>query len=107
MALITFLRLQECLKDGDIEKGILTGQEGLHYGDIHYMPPCHSLKMQYIPFSYFSNLVSNNTFTPLNCRLKDASSMSALLLVFITSADLMSIKYVHIGLIICQAKSPL
>ena len=66
----------------------------------------HSLKMQCTPFPYFCNLVSNNAFAPPNYRLKDASSMTALLLIFTTSVDLTSIEYVHISLIVHQAKSP-
>ena len=58
------------------------------------MLACHSLKMQHIPFPYFCNLVSDNAFALPNYRLKDASGMTALLLVFTTSADLMSIEYV-------------
>ena len=69
MALIPLSKLQEHLQEGDIKKGILTGQEGLHYGDIHFMPQCHTLKMQHVPFSYFCNLVSNNVFAPPNCQL--------------------------------------
>ena len=71
------------------------------------MPQCHSLKMQHLPYQYFCNLVSNNAFTPPNPKLKDASSMTALLLIFTTSTDLMSIEYVHIDLVVCWAKNPL
>ena len=63
--------------------------------------------MQHIPFSYFCNLLSNNVFTPPNTQLKDMSGTSTLLLVYTTSADLTSIEYVHIGLIVHWAKSPL
>ena len=56
---------------------------------------------------YFCNLVSNNIFTPSNCELKDTSGTSALFLMYTTSADLTSIKYMHIGLVVRWAKSPL
>ena len=76
------------------------GQEGLHYGNIHYMPPCRSLKMQRILYQYFSNLVNDNVFTPPDCKLPEASTTTALLLVFTTNADLMAIEYVHVGLVV-------
>ena len=107
MSLIKFSWLQDYLQDGNIKEGILSRQEGLHYGNIHYMPPCRSLRMQRIPYQYFCDLVSDNVFTSPNPKLPKASTTTALLLIFTTNADLTSIEYIHIGLIIRQAKSPL
>ena len=107
MALIKFSWLQNYLQDGDIEEGILSGQEGLHYSDIHYMPPHCLLKMQRIPYQYFRDLVSNNVFTPPNPKLAEGSMTTALLLVFTTNVDLMIIEYVHVSLIVRWANSPL
>ena len=76
MALIKFSQLQDYLQEGDIKEGILSSQEGLHYSDICYMPLHCSLKMQCIPFQYFSDLVNDNVFTPSNPN----SWMPALLL---------------------------
>ena len=106
MALIPFEKLQEHLWDSaEIPKGILSGQEGLHYGDICFMLQHRTLKMQCIPFLYFCNMVDDNTFTPPKCEWKDTSSTTAILLVYTTSTDLTSIKYVHIGLNVCQVGS--
>ena len=66
---------------------------------------CHTLKIQCIPFPYFCHMVDDNAFAPLKCELKDASSTTAILLVYTTSANLTFIKYVHIGLIVCHAGS--
>ena len=61
--------------------------------------------MQHIPFPYFCHMVDDNAFALLKCKLKDASSTTAMLLVYTTSADLTFIQYVHIGLIVCRAGS--
>ena len=101
MALILFETLLECLQSSySLPGGILTGKEGLHYGDVHYMPMCHTLLMQCIPFSYFTNMVGNHAFQPANDKTKDARNMAAILLVYITDAELMCIEYIHIAFII-------
>ena len=105
MALIKFSWLQDYLQEGDIKDGILSSQEGLHYSDIHSMLLHDSFKMQCIPYQYFSNLVNDNVFTPPDPKLKEASTTTALLLVFTTNVDLMAIEYVHIIPIVSWAKS--
>ena len=44
--------------------------------------------------------MSDNIFTPPDPKLKEASTTTALLLVFTTNVDLMATEYVHIGLIV-------
>ena len=106
MVLIPFQKLLEHLQySAKIPNRILTGQEGLHYGNIHFMPQHHTLKMQRIPFPYFCHIVDDNAFAPLKCELKDVSSTTTILLVYTTSADLTFIEYVHIGLIVCCVDS--
>ena len=106
MALIPLEKLLERLQySAEIPNRILTGQEGLHYGDIHFMPQHRTLKMQCVPFPYFCHMVDDNTFAPLKCELKDVSSTTAILLVYTTSTNLAFIKYVHIRLIVCRAGS--
>ena len=96
MALIPFEKLLDHLQhSAEIPKGILTGQDGLHYGDIHFMPQHYTLKMQCIPFLYFCNMVDDNAFTPLKCELKDASGTTTILMMYTTSADLASIEYMN------------
>ena len=106
MALIPFEKLLEHLQySAEIPNRILTGQEGLHYGNVSFMQQCHSLKMQCVLFLYFFHMVDDNAFAPLKCELKDAGSATTILLVYTTSANLTFIKYVHIGLIVCHAGS--
>ena len=106
MVLIPFEKLLERLQySAEIPNGILTGQEGLHYGDVRFMPQHHTLKMQHVPFPYFCHMVDDNTFAPLKCKLKDASSATAILLVYTTSTDLTFIEYVHIELVVHHAGS--
>ena len=106
MVLIPIEKLLKCLQySAEIPNRILTGQKGLHYGDICFMPQHHTLKMQCIPFLYFCHMVDDNAFAPLKCELKDASSTTTILLVYTTSTELTFIKYVHIGLIICHVGS--
>ena len=106
MVLIPFEKLLEHLHySAEIPNRILTGQEGLHYGDIRFMPQCCTLKMQCIPFPYFCHMVDDNAFALLKCKLKDMSSTTTILLVYTTSANLTFIKYVHIGLIVHHAGS--
>ena len=58
MALIKFNTLLECLQSPhSLLSELLSGQEGLHYGDMHYMPLQHMLKMKCMPYNYFINLV--------------------------------------------------
>ena len=94
MALIPFKTLLECLQSSYIIL-ILTGQEGLYYGDICFMPQHHMLYMQCIPFSYFTNMVDYSMFHLPKYKTKDSSGSTA------TDEDWTSIEYVHIGLIIC------
>ena len=106
MALIPFKKLLKHLQySAAIPNRILTCQEGLHYGDICFMPQRRTLKMQCIPFPYFCHVVDGNAFALLKCELKDVSSTTTILLVYTTSADLTFIEYVHIGLVVCHAGS--
>ena len=101
MALIPFKKLLEHLQySAEIPNGILTGQEGLYYGDVRFMPQRCTLKMQHVPFLYFCQMVDDNTFALLKCELKDVSSTTTILLVYTTSTDLTFIEYVHTGLIV-------
>ena len=101
VALIPFKTMLENLQNPHLlPGGILSGQEGLHYGDVHYMPMCCMLLMQHIPYQYFNNLVQDHAFQPVKAVLKDASDTTAILLVFISDDQLTSIVHVHIGLIV-------
>ena len=89
---------------------LLCSQEGLHYGDLCYMPLQHMLKMQHVPYNYFVNLVRENNFQPVGTTMDDASNTTTILLVFISNNQLQTIKYIHIRLGVhhasCQLYEP-
>ena len=63
MAFIKFKTMLECLQSHhSLMNGLLSGQEGLHYGDMLYMPMQSTLKMQHMPYTYFVNLVQENNY---------------------------------------------
>ena len=102
MALIPFERsmLEHLKSPHSLPGGILSGQEGLHYGDVCCMPMLRMLLMQHIPYHYFNNMAQDHTFQPVKAVLKDASDTTAILLVFVSDDQLMSIEHVHIRLIV-------
>ena len=103
MALIPFETLLECLQSPhSLPGGMLSGQEGLHFGDVHYMPMHRTLLMQCILYQYFNNIAQDHAFQPVKAVLKDASDTTAILLVFVSDDQLTSIVYVHIRLIVCH-----
>ena len=101
MALISFSTMLDCLQSPhSLLSELLTGQEGLHYGDIHYLPLQHTLKMQHVPYTYFTSLVHENHFQPEEMTIDTASHTTAILLVFLSDDQHETIKYVHIGLVV-------
>ena len=101
MALILFKTMLEHLQSPhSLPAGILSGQEGLHSGDMCYMPMHCTLLMQCIPYYYFNNMAQDHAFYPVKAVLKDASNTTAILLVFVSDDQLMSIEHVHIRLIV-------
>ena len=106
MALILFETMLECLQyPHSLPDRILSGQEGLHYGDECYMPMHCILLMQHVPYHYFNNMLQDHAFQPVKAVLKDASDTTAILLVFVSDDQLTSIKHVHIGLMVCHIGS--
>ena len=101
MALIPFKTMLEHLQSPHSLPGrILSGQEWLHYGDMRYMPMCHMLLMQHVAYHYFNNMAQDHAFQSVKAVLKDASNTTAILLVFISDDQLMSIQHVHIRLVV-------
>ena len=86
---------------------LLSGQEGLHYGNMHYMPLQHMLKMQYVPYNYFINLVWKNNFQMVRTTMDDTSNTTTILLVFVSDDELKTIQYIHIRLVVCCASCQL
>ena len=98
MALILFETILECLQSPhSLPGGILSGQEGLHYRDVHYM--------QHVPYHYFNNMAQDHAFQPVKAVLKDASDTTTILLVFVFDDQLTSIEHVHIGLVVHHISS--
>ena len=79
---------------------LLTSLEGLHYGDMRYMPLQCTLKMQCMPYTYFTSLIWENNFQPEGIPMDAASHTIIILLVFLSDDQLQTIKYVHIGLVV-------
>ena len=77
-------------------------QEGLHYRNIHYLPLQCTLKMQHVPYIYFTSLVCENHFQPEGTTMDTASHTTAILLVFLSDDQHEAIEYVHIGLVVCH-----
>ena len=104
MALIKFDTMLDHLQSPHLlPSELLSGQEGLHYGDMHYMPLQHMMKMQRVPYNYFINLVWENNFQLVGTTMDDASNPTAILLVFMSDDQLQTIEYLHIGLVVCHA----
>ena len=101
MALIPFKTMLECLQSPhSLPGGILSGQEGLHYGDVCYVPMSHMLLMQCILFDYLNNMVQDHTFQPVKAVLKDATNTTTILLVLLSDNQMTSIEHVNIGLMV-------
>ena len=87
--------------------GLLTGLEGLHYGDMHHMPLQCTLKMQHGPYTYFTSLIWENNFQPEGMPMDVASHTTTILLVFMSDDQLQTIEYIHIGLVVHHASCQL
>ena len=96
-----FSTMLDCLQSAhSLLSGLLTGQEGLHYRDICYLPLQHTLKMQHVPYTYFTSLVHENYFQPEGMTIDAASHTTAILLVFLSDDQHKTIEYIHIGLVV-------
>ena len=104
MALISFTTMLEHLQSlHSLLANLLTDPEGLHYGDVHYMLLQHTLKMQHVPYTYFTSLIQENNFQLEGVPMDVASHTTTILLVFLSDDQLQTIEYVHIGLVVCHA----
>ena len=101
MALISFTIMLEHLQSLHSLLGdLLTSPEGLHYGGVCYMPLQCMLKMQHMPYTYFTSLMWENNFQPEGMPMDTASHTTTILLVFLLADQLQTIKYIHIGLVV-------
>ena len=100
MALINFLL--DCLQSThSLPNEMLTNQEGLHFGDICFVPPQHTLNMQCISLTYLKSLISDNYFQPAGMPSDAASGSTAILIVFLSDEQHTAIQHVHISLVVC------
>ena len=68
------------------------------------MPMQCMLLMQHVPYHYFINLAwDDNTFQLVKATMKDASTTTPILLVFMSDDQLKTIQYTHIRLVVCHA----
>ena len=92
MALIKFDTMLDCLLSlHSLPSELLSSQEGLHYGDMHYMPLQCMLKMQHKPYNYFINLVWENNFQLVGTTMDNTSNTTVILLVFMSDDQLKTI----------------
>ena len=83
-------------------KDLLKGYEGLHFSDICYVPPQRSLQMQQVSLTYLLNTVESNAFQPEGSTVSSISSSTAILIVFLSDAELQGVEHIHVGLIVCH-----
>ena len=108
MAELSFQRLlQHIQSQKSIPQGMLSSNDGLHFGDIHYAPSWHSLNMQRISLAYLENLIGTNAFLPVGYKDDMYSSSTAILLVFLSNEQLEGVKHMNIGLVVCHVASNL
>ena len=81
---------------------MLTSQEGLHFGDICFALPQCTLNMQRISLTYLKSLIIDNCFQPEGMPSDAVSGSMAILRVFLSDEQLMTIQHVHLGLVVCR-----
>ena len=84
-----------------LPKGLLRSYKGLHFDDICYALPQHSLWMQRVPLNYLLNVVDINAFQPEGSTVNSISGLTAILIVFLSDADFRGVEHVHINLVVC------
>ena len=99
--MISFNTLHECLQSlHSLPSELLMGQQGLHFGDVHFMSLQHTLNMQRIPLTFLKSLVSNDSFLPEGMTMDLASNSTAILIVFLSDDQHEAVQYIHIRLIV-------
>ena len=86
---------------------MLSSDDGLCFGDIHFAPLQCSLHMQWVSLHYLKCLIDNNAFKPDGVMDNMYSHSMAVLLIFLLDDELTAIKHVHIGLVVCHVGSDL
>ena len=108
MAKIKFEHLLELIQSKEsIPDKMLSGQDGLIFGDIHFALLWHSLHMQQISLHYLKCLVEHKAFKPEDISKNLYSHSTAILLVFLSDDALEVIQHIHIGLMVHCVSSKL
>ena len=103
MAMISFYTLHEHLQSPhSLPSELLTGQEGLHFGDIRFTPLQCTLNMQHAPLTYLKSLVSEDSFQPEGMTMGMVSNSTAILIVFLSDDQREAVQHIHIGLVVCH-----
>ena len=103
MAEIKFEHLLGLIQSKEsIPNDMLSSQDGLWFGDIHFVPLWCSLHMQWVSLHYLSQLLKPEGIS----KILYSHSM-AILLIFLSDDVLNSIKHIHIGLMVCCVGSEL
>ena len=101
--MINFNNLHEQLQSlHSLPSELLTGQESLHFGDVHFTPLQCTLNMQCIPLTYLKSLVSEDSFQLEGMTMDMASNSTTILTVFLSDDQHEAIQHVHIGLVVCS-----
>ena len=101
MALIDFNTLLDHLQSPYSLPGeMLTSQGGLHFGDIHFVPPWHTLNMQHVSLTYLKSLISDNCFQPEGTPSDAAGGSTAILLIFLSDEQHTIIQHIHLSLVV-------
>ena len=101
MALIDFNTLLDHLQSPQsLPNEMLTSQEGLYFGDIHFAPLQCTLNMQCISLTYLKSLISDNCSQLEGMPFDAVSGSTAILIVFLSDEQHMAIQQVHIGLVV-------
>ena len=103
MAMISFSTLHEHLQSPhSLSSELLMGQEGLHFGDVHFTLLQCTLNMQHVPLTYLKSLVSEDSFQLKGMTMDAVSNSTAILIVFLLDDQHEAVQHVHIGLIVCH-----
>ena len=101
MAMISFSSLHEPLQSlHSLPSDLLMGQEGLHFGDVCFVPLQCTLNMQHVPLTYLKSLVSKDSFQQEGMTIDMASNSTAILIVFLLDDQHDTIQHIHTGLVV-------
>ena len=107
MAELSFQHLLQHIQSQEsIPQEMLSSNDGLHFGDIHFALLWHSLDMQQVSLTYLKSLIGVNAFQSIGYKDDMYSNSMAILIVFLSDEQLEEVKHVHIGLVVhCMASS--